>query len=156
MQRDQGPGDGQGYKQHRRDHQTDSRSIPASCVARVLCVVCVVSCGVCGSLTAKHALLGVRTGKLYNCTDANSLVSFDPQTLKTSGKEERYAKFNPDIKGPLSAAHGQYDATRGEYVRNYDTSSHVPLLAHSPHTRHTVQLCGRHRSDGGLHSVRGA
>jgi hypothetical protein len=70
---------------------------------------------VCG-LTSKHALLCVRTGKLYNCTDANSLVSFDPQTLKTSGKEERYSKFNRDIKGPLSAAHGQYDAARGEYV----------------------------------------
>jgi hypothetical protein len=71
----------------------------------------------------------VHAGNLYNCTDANSLVSFDAQTLETSGREEHYAKFNSDIKGPLSAAHGQYDAARGEFVRRAQCPSYCPSHA---------------------------
>ena len=75
---------------------------------------------------------GGGAGTLYNCTDANSLVSFDPQTLVTSGKQERFAKFNPKIKGRLSTAHGQYDAARGEYVRTF------PSFHTHTHTHTTV------------------
>jgi carotenoid cleavage dioxygenase-like enzyme len=55
-------------------------------------------------------------GKLYNQTDANMLMQFDPQTLKTTGKRETFEQFDKRLKGPLSSAHGQYDAKRKEYV----------------------------------------
>ncbi|ELR21057.1 betacarotene 15,15'-monooxygenase 1, putative [Acanthamoeba castellanii str. Neff] len=57
-------------------------------------------------------------GQLYNQTDANMLMPFDPQTLKTSGKRATFEQFDKRLKGPFSSAHGQYDATRKEYI-NY-------------------------------------
>ncbi|KIA75487.1 hypothetical protein HK57_00036 [Aspergillus ustus] len=63
---------------------------------------------------------GAPTGfcSLTTLTDANVLKHIDPETLEPMGVT-RQVDLHPDLKGPLSCAHAQIDATTGDWY-NYN------------------------------------
>jgi hypothetical protein len=88
------------------------------------------------------------------------LMPFDPQTLKTSGKRATFEQFDKRLKGPFSSAHGQYDATRKEYVCAFLVfrARFVVIVLMRSHTHthtHTTpdQLRVRHRGWSYVHHL---
>ena len=52
-------------------------------------------------------------------TDAAIMCRIDPKTMEPMGSPTTQATFHPDLKGPLSGAHGIVDPETGDYI-NYN------------------------------------
>ncbi len=61
---------------------------------------------------------GHRAASIVLGTDAAVMCEVDPKTMEPIGFPKQ-TKFHPDLKGPLSAAHGKIDPDTGDYI-NYN------------------------------------
>jgi torulene dioxygenase len=61
---------------------------------------------------------GHRTASIVIGTDAADMCEVDPKTMEPISFPKQ-TKFHPDLKGPLSGAHGKLDPETGDYI-NYN------------------------------------
>ena len=61
---------------------------------------------------------GHRAASIVLGTDTAVMCEVDPKTMEPIGFPKQ-TKFHPDLKGPLSAAHGKIDPNTGDYI-NYN------------------------------------
>ncbi len=64
---------------------------------------------------AAVAAQGHRTASVVIATDSAAMCEIDPQTMEPISYPKQ-TKYHPDLRGPLSAAHGKFDPETGDYV----------------------------------------